>query len=256
VQAVILAGGLGTRLREETEFRPKPMVEIGGYPIIWHLMKNLSCHNISEFILCLGYKGEIIRNYFRNYRSNVNDITISLQNNNTSEVNENYRGEPWTITMVNTGELTMTGGRIYKVRDYIKEDFFLCTYGDGLSNVEIDELVNFHKSHGKIATVTAVKPITRFGILEVADRGQVKSFAEKPVSKDLINGGFFIFSRKIFNYLDDQCVLEAEPLQRLTSEGNLMAYTHNGYWQPMDTYREASDLNALWNSGLAPWKNW
>jgi glucose-1-phosphate cytidylyltransferase len=256
VQAVILAGGLGTRLREETEYKPKPMVEIGGRPILWHLMKNLASHQIYDFIICLGYKGDLIKDYFLNYESRTNDITISLQNQGVQISHENSHNEPWNVTLANTGQSTMTGGRIFKIRDYIKGSHFLCTYGDGLANVDIPKLIDFHHHHGKIATVTAVKPPSRFGALAIDENSKVTSFTEKPISRDSINGGFFIFSRKIFDYLDDGCTLEAEPLEKLASEGNLMAFNHDGYWQPMDTYRESQELNSLWNNGRAPWKNW
>jgi glucose-1-phosphate cytidylyltransferase len=256
VKAVILAGGMGTRLREETEYRPKPMVEIAGLPILWHIMKNLSRQNLSEFIICLGYKGDQIKDFFINYDTRVNDITIKLGEKSISRHLTNSIDEEWQVTLANTGLNTMTGGRIYKIQEYVKNETFLCTYGDGLANIELNSLISFHKSHGKIATVTTVKPTNRFGSLEINANQQVKKFAEKPKSDQWINGGFFIFEPEIFNYLDDNCVLEQKPLETLATDGQLMAYKHNGFWQPMDTYRETQELNHLWETESAPWKNW
>ena len=256
MQAVILAGGMGTRLREETEYRPKPMVEIAGRPIIWHIMKNLSQQKLNNFTICLGYKGDQIREFFLNYKSRVNDITVDLEKDSFAIHNTSLTLENWKVTLANTGLNTMTGGRIFRIRDYVNNDRFLCTYGDGLADINLKSLIEFHKKHGKIATVTTVRPTTRFGALEIDSKKEVKKFAEKPKSEKWINGGFFIFEPKIFDYLSEDCVLEQEPLENLARQGELMAYEHTGFWQPMDTYRETQELNQLWENGLAPWKNW
>lgn len=256
MKAVILAGGLGTRLREETEYRPKPMVEIGGRPILWHIMKNLSQQKINEFVICLGYKGDYIKDFFMNYEARVNDITVKLGKNGTSVNHTNSTEEDWQVTLANTGLSTMTGGRIYRVRDYVGTERFLCTYGDGLADIDLKRLLDFHISHKKIATVTAVRPTSRFGAIEIDSDNQVRHFAEKPRAEQWINGGFFIFEEGIFEYLDAECVLEKEPLENLAKDNQLMAYHHKGFWQPMDTYRESQELNELWNSAKAPWRNW
>ena len=256
MKAALLAGGLGTRLREETEFRPKPMVEIGGKPILWHIMKNLSMQQISEFVVCLGYKGDYIRDYFLNYQIRNNDFTISLRNQHVSKFEKEKHLEDWHVTLAETGFSTQTGGRLYKVRDYLEEDNFLCTYGDGLADIDIQELVDFHISHKKIATVTAVRAASRFGALSISDNLGVNNFSEKPKTEQWINGGFFIFSRKVFEYLSDDSILEKDPLENLAKEGQLMAYRHDGFWQPMDTYRETQELNSMWQQECAPWKNW
>jgi len=256
MQAVLLAGGLGTRLREETEFRPKPMVEIGGKPILWHIMKNLSMHEFSKFIVCLGYKGDYIKDYFLNYRVRNNDFTISLRNQNISRFEKLAHLEDWDVTLADTGYATQTGGRLFKIRDYIQDEIFLCTYGDGLANIDIRELISFHLSHNRIATVTAVRPASRFGALAISKDLNVLEFSEKPKTEQWINGGFFIFNKKIFDYLSDDCTLEKEPLENLARQNQLMAYQHNGFWQPMDTYRETQELNSMWAQENAPWKNW
>jgi glucose-1-phosphate cytidylyltransferase len=256
VRAVILAGGMGTRLREETEYRPKPMVEVGGRPILWHLMKILSQQGLNEFVVCLGYKGDQIKDYFLNYESRANDITVSLGSQNILVQHTTSNEEDWQVTLANTGQTTMTGGRIFKIQDYVKEERFLCTYGDGLANINLKSLLDFHASHGKIATVTAVRPTSRFGAIEINNENQVSRFAEKPKAEQWINGGFFIFEPQIFDYLTDDCVLEAEPLEKLAEDGQLMAYHHEGFWQPMDTFRESQELNEMWNTNSAPWRNW
>ena len=256
MQAVILAGGLGTRLREETEYRPKPMVEIGGKPLLWHLMKLLSQQDLNDFIICLGYKGEQIKDFFLNYSSRVNDITLKLDDDSHDIENYGRHEEKWNVTLANTGQHTMTGGRILKVRKYIKGKRFLCTYGDGLSDINLEKLVKFHTAHGKIATVTAVNPTSRFGALDLGSDNLVYKFAEKPKSQEWINGGFFIFETEIFDYLTDNCVLEGNPMEMLAKDKQLMAYKHEGFWQPMDTYRESQELNELWNNNAAPWKTW
>jgi glucose-1-phosphate cytidylyltransferase len=256
MKAVLLAGGLGTRLREETEFRPKPMVEIGGKPILWHIMKNLSMQQISEFVICLGYKGDFIRDYFLNYQIRNNDFTISLRDQHVSKFEKEKHLEDWQVTLSETGLSTQTGGRLYKVRDYLDEDNFLCTYGDGLADINIEGLVDFHSSHKRIATVTAVRAASRFGALSISNDSGVSEFSEKPKSEQWINGGFFIFSRKVFEYLNHDSILEKDPLENLAKDGQLMAYRHEGFWQPMDTYRETQELNAMWQQECAPWKNW
>lgn len=256
MKAVILAGGLGTRLREETEFRPKPMVEIGGKPILWHIMKNLNQQGISEFIICLGYKGEQIKEYFLNYEALTNDITIQLGEEKTTKQFHSPVKENWSVTLADTGMYTMTGGRLNKIRHYLGSEAFLCTYGDGLADISIEKLLNFHKNHNGFATVTAVQPTNRFGALEVSDSGVVTSFEEKPVSEKWVNGGFFVFEKDIFDYLDDECILEKEPLEVISSKHQLHAFKHQGFWRPMDTHRETQELNQLWNEGIAPWRNW
>jgi len=256
VKAVILAGGLGTRLNEETAVRPKPMVEIGGRPILWHILKMYSHHGIRDFVICCGYKGYVIKEYFANYFLHMSDVTFDMQHNRM-EVHSK-RVEPWTVTLVDTGEDSMTGGRLLRVADYVSgEDAFCFTYGDGVSDVDIAASVAFHKSHGKIATVTAVSPPGRFGALDI-QRGRVVSFKEKPQGDGaMINGGFFVLSPRALSYLkDDRTLWEQEPLTRLTQDGQLMAYEHRGFWQPMDTLRDKHHLEELWTSGRAPWKKW
>lgn len=256
MKAVILAGGLGTRLREETEFRPKPMVEIGGKPILWHIMKSLNAQGINEFVICLGYKGEQIKEFFLNYEALTNDITIHLGESRLSNQFHSAAKENWTVTLADTGMNTMTGGRLNQVRQYLGSETFLCTYGDGLADVNVNELINFHKKHDGLATVTAVQPTNRFGALELNADDVVTSFAEKPMSEKWVNGGFFIFEKEIFEYLDNECILEREPLEEVAGKGELYAYKHTGFWRPMDTHRETQELNKLWSEGIAPWRNW
>jgi glucose-1-phosphate cytidylyltransferase len=257
IPAVLLAGGLGTRIREETEFKPKPMVEIGGKPILWHIMKNLSHFEIDEFIICGGYKGEVIKNYFLNYDTGENDFTIDLSGGRNIEIHSGLDSRPnWRVTVADTGALTPTGGRIKKVEKYIAGRRFFATYGDGLSDIELDGLMEFHLSHGKIATVSTARPLSRFGVVDIDDSGRVVSFREKPIVDDWVNIGFFIFEPEVLDYLKLDSVLEQEPLAQLASDGELFAYQHEGFWQPMDTYREMSMLNELWETCNAPWKNW
>jgi glucose-1-phosphate cytidylyltransferase len=256
VRAVILAGGMGTRLREETEYRPKPMVEIGGRPILWHIMKNLAQQGLNDFVICLGYKGDQIRDFFLNYESRISDVTIQLGKNGTSIIHGRSLEEDWRITLADTGLETMTGGRLHAVQNYLSEDRFLCTYGDGLADINLNSLLNFHLQHGKLATVTSVRPITRFGALEISDDDTVLNFSEKPRAEKWINGGFFVFEPTIFNYLNKDSILEREPLELVARQGQLKAFKHEGFWQPMDTYREMQDLNSMWDSTIAPWKNW
>ena len=256
MKVVLLAGGLGTRLREETEVKPKPMVEVGGHPILWHIMKCYSFYGHSEFIICAGYKGEIIKNWFANFRILNSDFTVSLRNNLNITFHSELEENGWTATIADTGAETMTGGRIKKVQKYLGNETFLCTYGDGLADIDLNKLLAFHKSHGKIATLTTVKPVSRFGVLDIDAESRVNSFSEKPQAEGSINGGFFVFEPTIFDYLEENSVLEQEPLRRLAAEGELMAYHHEGFWQPMDTYRELMILNDLWKSGNAPWMAW
>jgi glucose-1-phosphate cytidylyltransferase len=256
MKAVILAGGLGTRLSEETSIRPKPMVEIGGMPILWHIMKMYSHHGVNDFIICCGYKGYLIKEYFANYFLHMSDVTFDMYANKM-EVHQK-RAEPWKVTLVDTGEGTMTGGRLLRVKDYLKnEEDFCLTYGDGVGDNDIDASIAFHRSHGKAATLTATYPPGRFGALDI-QLGQVKSFKEKPRGDGvLINGGFFVLSPKVFSYLkDDSTIWEQEPLTQLAADGELMAQPHYGFWQPMDTLYDKKNLEKMWENGNAPWKKW
>lgn len=256
MKAVILAGGLGTRIREETEFRPKPMVEIGGKPILWHIMKNLSVQGINDFVICLGYKGEIIKDFFLNYYSRTNDIVIRTSSTQFPHSTISNSNEDWEVTLVDTGLSTQTGGRIKRVEKYLEGKTFLCTYGDGVANIDLLKLKSLHQSHNKIGTITSVNPPSRFGALEISKTGLVTEFVEKPGESHWINGGFFIFNEGIFKYLDEECVLEQEPLRNLAKDGELIAYKHHGFWRPMDTLRESKELNELYESNRAPWRNW
>ena len=256
MKAVILAGGLGTRLSEETSIRPKPMVEIGGKPILWHIMKMYSHHGIHDFVICCGYKGYVIKEYFANYFLHMSDVTIDMQAN-SMHVHEK-RAEPWKITLVDTGDESMTGGRLLRVCEHIKnENLFCLTYGDGVSDLDISATIDFHRKHGKKATITATVPPGRFGALDIED-GRVTSFKEKPKGDGaLINGGFFVLSPEVLNLLkNDQTIWEQEPLVKLAADGQLMAYEHHGFWQPMDTLRDKQHLEELWAGGKAPWKKW
>ncbi|WP_039754067.1 glucose-1-phosphate cytidylyltransferase [Chromobacterium haemolyticum] len=256
MKAVILAGGLGTRISEETTIKPKPMVEVGGKPILWHIMKMYSQHGINDFIICCGYKGYVIKEYFANYFLHMSDVTFDMRSNKM-EVHSK-RAEPWTVTLVDTGDSSMTGGRLKRIANYVEKDEAFClTYGDGVSDVNLESVIAFHKSHGKAATLTATYPPGRFGALDIKE-GQVQSFMEKPKGDGaMINGGFFVLSPKVLSYLkDDSTIWEQEPLMQLAQDGELMAYTHNGFWQPMDTLRDKHYLESLWNSGNAPWKSW
>ncbi|MCP3940423.1 MAG: glucose-1-phosphate cytidylyltransferase [Desulfobacteraceae bacterium] len=252
---VILCGGLGTRLREETEFKPKPMVEIGGKPILWHIMKHYAHFGFRKFIVCLGYKGNVIKDYFLNYEAMSNDLTISLGNDNNLSYQSNHTEQDFNITLVDTGLKTMTGGRIKRIEKFIDTDTFMVTYGDGLADVDINALVDFHQEHDKLATLTATRPPSRFGILDLMEGGQVNQFREK-VQTEWINGGFFVFNRRVFDYLDKECVLEQEPIEKLAAEEQLMAHKHSGFWIGMDTFREYEMLNDMWDKGKAPWKLW
>lgn len=255
VQAVILAGGFGTRLSEETDLKPKPMVEVGGMPILWHVMKIYSYYGIREFIICLGYKGHCIKEYFYSYYLRNADVTIDLQNNDL--VIHNKKVEDWKVTLVDTGYDTLTGGRIAAVKPYVRSETFMMTYGDGVSDVDLQALLAAHKKHGKIATVTAVRPVGRFGSLELDEDDKVAHFVEKPeTSDDWINAGFFVVEPHIFDYIQGNVSLEHEPLHLLTKNGQFYAYRHTGFWQPMDTLREKQRLEDLWRRGKAPWKLW
>lgn len=256
MKAVILAGGLGTRISEETSTRPKPMVEIGGKPILWHIMKTYSAHGISDFVICCGYKGYVIKEYFANYFLHMSDVTFDMESNKM-EVHQRY-AEPWKVTLVDTGEDTMTGGRLRRVAEYVKdEDAFCLTYGDGVSDVNITDLIAFHKAQNVNATLTATIPPGRFGALDLAGH-KVNSFMEKPKGDGaMINGGYFVLSPKVLDYItDDSTTWEREPLERLAQEGDLAAFQHHGFWLPMDTLRDKIHLEALWQSGKAPWKVW
>ena len=256
MKAVILAGGLGTRLSEETSTRPKPMVEIGGKPILWHIMKMYSAHGINDFVICCGYKGYVIKEYFANYFLHMSDVTFNMKDN-CMEVHEK-RAEPWTVTLVDTGDESMTGGRLGRVAEYVKdEDAFCFTYGDGVGDIDISASIAFHKHHGKQATLTATYPPGRFGALDIK-QGQVRSFKEKPKGDGaMINGGFFVLSPKVLERITgDGSVWEQEPLIGLAQDGQLMAFEHEGFWQPMDTLRDKVHLEELWQSGKAPWKSW
>ncbi len=256
MKAVILAGGFGTRLAEETNSRPKPMIEIGGKPLLWHIMKMYSAHGINDFVICLGYMGYYIKEYFSNYFLHTSDVTINLRDN-SMEVHHNT-SEPWTISLIDTGPNSLTGGRIKRIEPYIDEDTFLLTYGDGLSDVNIRETIEFHRKHGKKATMTTVEPAGRFGAIDLGHDLKVKAFKEKPSEgSGWINGGFFVLNRDIFNYIDgDDCIWEREPLEKLALENELMAYQHKGFWQPIDTLREKIQIEKMWQDGNAPWKQW
>lgn len=256
MKAVILAGGLGTRISEETHLKPKPMIEIGGKPILWHILKMYSAHGVNDFVICCGYKGYVIKEYFANYFLHMSDVTFDMSSNRMEVHQKN--AEPWKVTLVDTGEETLTGGRLKRVSDYVKnEDEFCFTYGDGVSDVDITAEIAFHRSHGKMATVTAVQPPGRYGALTI-ESGSVKGFTEKPRGDGgLINGGFFVLSPGcIDRIVDDQSSWEGEPLAGLAADGELMAFEHSGFWQPMDTLREKTMLEDLWQSGKAPWKVW
>lgn len=257
MKVVILCGGLGTRLREETEYRPKPMVPVGPRPILWHIMKYYAAFGHKEFILCLGYKGEVIKDYFRNYNWNTSDVTLKLGPNPEIRYHNSHDEEDWTVTMIDTGQDTMTGGRLKRALAYIQDETFLLTYGDGVTNSNINQSIEFHNNHGKIATVTAVKPSGRFGELAM-DGETITAFREKPEKESsYISGGFFVLNRGIKSYLgDDACVFEREPLENLTKDSQIHAWKHDGFWQCMDTLREQELLTRIWNNSQAPWKIW
>ena len=256
MKAVILAGGLGTRISEETHLKPKPMIEIGGKPILWHIMKSYSAHGVNDFVICCGYKGYVIKEYFANYFLHMSDVTFDMANNQMEVHQRN--AEPWKVTLIDTGDETLTGGRLRRVASYIQDESEFCfTYGDGVSDLNITSLINFHRKHGKLATVTAVQPPGRYGALKL-EGNQVTGFTEKPRGDGgLINGGFFVLSPKCLELIaSDSSTWEAEPLIELSKMGELMSFEHNGFWQAMDTLRDKTHLEELWASGSAPWKSW
>lgn len=257
MKAVILAGGLGTRISEETENKPKPMIEIGGMPILWHILKLYSAHGVNDFVICCGYKGYVIKEYFANYFLHMSDVTFDMASNKM-EVHQGY-AEPWKVTLIETGNDTMTGGRLKRVAKYVQDEEAFCfTYGDGVSNVNITELINFHKAHGRKATLTAVYPPGRFGAIDIHTDHSITSFKEKPKGDGgLINGGFFVLSPKVISMIDDDSTIwEKDPLENLAIQSEMMAYQHHGFWQPMDTLRDKNYLEELWSSKKAPWKVW
>ncbi len=257
MKVILLCGGLGTRLREETEFRPKPMVPIGGQPIMWHIMKTYAHHGFKDFVLCLGYKGESIKDYFRNYLWNRSNVTLKLGHNPQIIYHNTHEEEDWTVTLLETGMNTMTGGRLLRAMQHVGDEDVLMTYGDGVANLDIAATVKFHHEQKALATITAVQPEGRFGMLEL-DEGKVCTFQEKPAQEaGFINGGYMVLNHKVKDYLTgDSCILERDPLQKLAEEGKLSAYRHPGFWQCMDTYREFEMLNKVWDAGNAPWKCW
>jgi glucose-1-phosphate cytidylyltransferase len=257
VKVVILAGGFGTRISEESHLKPKPMIEIGERPVLWHIMKMYSNYGFNEFVICLGYKGYCIKEYFAHYFLHESDVTFDFRNQNTRVIH-NHSAEPWSVTLVNTGLETMTGGRVKRTQPYVGDEPFMLTYGDGVSDLNIAELVVCHKAHGKLATVTAIQPSGRFGALQLAEGNEVLGFREKPKGDGAwINAGFFVLEPKVFDYLGgDATILENEPLENLAKAHELVAFKHPGFWQPMDTLRDKNQLDDLWKSGKAPWKTW
>lgn len=257
MKVLLLAGGFGTRISEETSIRPKPMVEIGGNPILWHIMKIYSTYNFNEFVVLLGYKGYYIKEYFANYFLHQSDVTIDMQNGNMEILNNS--SEPWKVTLLDTGLNTMTGGRIKRAQNFIGDEPFMLTYGDGVSNINIKELLNFHKSHGKLMTMTSAQPEGRFGRLNIEGDGKVSRFLEKPKGDGgWINAGFFVCQPQVFNYIKegDSTVFEQKPLQELAKDGEIFTFKHNGFWKPMDSLKDKNDLNKMWNQNNAPWKVW
>ncbi|MEO6287397.1 MAG: glucose-1-phosphate cytidylyltransferase [Dyadobacter sp.] len=256
MKVVLLAGGLGTRLSEETVLRPKPMVEIGGSPILWHIMKMYASHGFNEFVICLGYKGYVIKEYFANYFLHQSDVTFDMKENKM-EIH-NSQAEHWKVTLVDTGFGTMTGGRVKRVQKYLNNEPFLLTYGDGVGSVDISELVDFHRQRNKLLTVTAVQPSGRFGALNISESNSVLSFMEKPKGDGAwINGGFFVCQPEVLDYIsEDSTIFEREPLENIAADGQMIAYKHSGFWKPMDTLRDKQELESLWEAGNAPWKNW
>ena len=256
MKAVLLAGGLGTRMREETEFRPKPMVEVGGRPVLWHIMKTYAHHGIDEFVICAGYKANVIKNYFYNYPAENLDFTVKLGNHDEIKLHGSHEEFDWTVTVVDTGPNTMTGGRIKRIRSFVGEEPFLCTYGDGIADVNVSDLVKHHQESGRNATMTVTQPTSRFGVVDLKG-DNVVTFREKPKVNDWVSIGYFVFEQNIFDYIaGDDTVLEEEPLHGLVQDGIVSAFKHTGFWQPMDTQREAQQLNQIWDSGNAPWRVW
>jgi len=257
MKVVILAGGLGTRISEESHLRPKPMIEIGGMPILWHVMKIFSHYGFNEFIICCGYKGYIIKEFFADYYLHRSDITFDFSDNNKMIIHNNV-AEPWKVTLVDTGLNTMTGGRIKKIKDYIGNNPFMMTYGDGVADINIDRLIEFHEENGKLATLTAIQPGGRFGVIDIGEKNSIQSFVEKAKEDGgWINAGYMVLEPEVFDYIDgDNTIFEKEPLEMLASQNNLMAYKHNGFWQCMDTQRDKQKLEYLWDNGSAPWRKW
>jgi len=257
MKVVILAGGFGTRISEESHLKPKPMIEIGERPILWHIMKTYSHFGFNDFVICLGYKSYYIKEYFAHYFLHESDVTFDFKNQ-SERIIHTHSAEPWTVTLVNTGLETMTGGRVKRIQPYVGDEPFMLTYGDGVSDVNIGELVAYHKSHGRLATITSTQPGGRFGALDLGENNRVRGFQEKPQGDGgWINAGFFVLEPKVFDYIaGDETVLEKEPLEALAREGELAAYKHHGFWQPMDSLRDKTQLEQLWKSGRAPWKTW
>jgi glucose-1-phosphate cytidylyltransferase len=256
IPVVILAGGLGTRIREETEFKPKPMVEIGGLPIIWHIMRNFSSQGFNNFIICAGYKANAIKDYFYNYELHTSDVSIKLGPNKETIFLSDQTEVDWNINIIDTGLGTQTGGRLAKIAKYIDHSRFICTYGDGVANVDIPDLLDFHDRSNTVGTVTVVNPISRFGVVEISNDNKVLRFREKPTVDSYISAGFFVFEKSFLELLNSDSILEKEPLAEISKRGQLSSYKHKGFWQPMDTFREMQMLNELWDNGEAPWKNW
>ena len=258
MKVVILCGGLGTRLRQETEFRPKPMVEVGGRPILWHIMKIYAHHGLTEFVLCLGYRGNAIKEYFLNYAAMNNDFTMRLGSQPGIEYHGAHDEHDFKVTLADTGLNSMTGARVKRIQRFVSGDTFMVAYGDSLADVDLTELLAFHRRHGKLATVTTVRPSSRYGVVQIGGDSAVASFTEKPQIEGWISAGFFVFQRQVFDYLqvDEGCIMEREPLERLAAAQQLMAYRHDGFFYAMDTYREYEALNAMWSSGDAPWRVW
>jgi glucose-1-phosphate cytidylyltransferase len=258
MKIVILCGGLGTRLREETEFRPKPLVEIGGKPVLWHIMKIFAHYGLRDFVMCLGYKGNLIKEYFLNYEAMNNDLVVQLGTHSSVKYLGEHSEQDYTVTLADTGATAMTGARVKRVHRHVGNERFMVAYGDGLADIDLDKLIAFHEEHRRLATITTVRVPGRFGVVDANDAGQVQRFREKPTQDSWISAGFFVFEPKVFEYLaaDDACTLERDPLERLAHEGQLMAYRHSGEFYPMDTYRDHVALNELWSSGRAPWKIW
>lgn len=258
MKVVLLAGGLGTRLREETEFRPKPMVEVGGKPILWHLMKFFSTYGLTDFVICAGYKGEQIKEYFLNYAAHNNDFTVNLGTPGAITFHDAHLESDWTVTVADTGQTTLTAGRVERIERYVRGERFLVTYGDGLADIDVAALLDFHERHGRTATLTTVRPTSRFGLVDADDDGLVTRFREKPQSDGWVNVGFFVFEPAVFDHLrdSDRMMLEHEPLEGIAAQRQLATYRHDGFWQPMDTSREHMLLNEMWNSGDAPWAVW
>lgn len=258
MKVVLLCGGEGTRLREETEYKPKPMVTIGGMPILWHIMKYYSSFGFNEFILCLGYKGEMIKEFFLSHELMHNDVTINFSDRKRDLIHKSGGDEDWSITFADTGLQAMTGSRIKKVDKYIDTETFLVTYGDGLSNHDLAAELSFHRKSGKLATLVGVHPYSKFGMVKAKEDGVIEKFVEKPVLDDYVNGGFYVFQKGVLDYLspDDSCVLETKPFENLVSKKQMALFKHDGFWHSMDTYKDYLDLNAMWDSGVRPWKIW